>query len=75
MEVDIVKTQKLNQQELIPDFADDPDSVSIPEDWHYQGEDDGIYVNCCHCAGLGYLYGDSGWICPECDGSGIGGMR
>ncbi|MCF4967173.1 hypothetical protein [Nostoc sp. CMAA1605] len=57
---------------VIPDFADDPDSISTPELFF---EDDGIYVNCCHCGGSGYLYGNSGWICPECDGSGIGGMR
>lgn len=56
----------------IPDFADDPDSISMPELFF---EDDGIYVKCCHCRGLGYLYSDTGWICPECDGTGIGKMR
>jgi hypothetical protein len=56
----------------IPDFADDPDSISMPELFF---EDSGIYVDCCHCAGSGYLYGNIGQICPECDGTGIGGMR
>lgn len=56
----------------IPDFADDPNSISMAELFF---EDDGIYVNCCHCRGLGYLYSDTGWICPECDGTGIGEMR
>jgi hypothetical protein len=75
MTKDYSNRTQLPEQEItlgIPDFADDPDSISMPKLFF---EDDGIYVNCCHCRGLGYLYSDTGWICPECDGTGIGGMR
>ncbi|BAY78378.1 hypothetical protein NIES25_48520 [Nostoc linckia NIES-25] len=57
---------------FIPNFADDPDSISIPEDFFYQ-EDSGRYYDCPHCQGSGYLYGSVGWECPECSGTGVGG--
>ncbi|MFN6526934.1 hypothetical protein [Nostoc sp. ChiSLP03a] len=63
----------LTPSDFIPDFADDADSICVPEDWLFP-EDEGKYSNCCHCQGRGFLYGDLGWICPECDGTGIGGV-